>query len=250
MPEGSMAAGFVGGNTGVHLRAENDAMRAIPLILSLALLSGGTALAADPPKQPDTRAKAREAFSADGLEQVKLKGFDVAYKRPGADLSGYKSVLLRPVSVSLRKDWDRGAGMHAARARPEDIEKIRARVSTWVREEFEKDLAEAGIAQAQAPGEDVLEVSLSIIDLYAAAPDVQVAGRQDVYALSAGEATLVGELRDSVSGEAQFRFYDHGQAREWPRPRRILFNENETEARKVARAWAQALREGLQAAQK
>ena len=51
-----------------------------------------------------------------------------------------------------------------------------------------------------------------------------------------------------MSGETQFRFYDHGQAREWSRPRRILFNENETEARKMARSWAQALREGLQAA--
>jgi hypothetical protein len=220
------------------------------LFVVLACLSMAPALAADPPAQPDTRKEAREMFAADGLEKVDLKGFDVAYKRPGASQAAYHTVPVLPVSVTQRNDRDRGAGMHAARARPEDIERIRARVATYVREEFEKDLAEAGIAQAQAPGEDVLEVSLSIIDLYAAAPDVQVAGRQDIYAVSAGEATLVGELRDSVSGEAQFRFYDHGQAREWPRPRRILFNENETEARKLARAWAQALREGLQAAQK
>ena len=225
-------------------------MRAHASLIVLLALSAAPVLAQEPPAQPGTRGEAREMFSADGLQKVELKGFDVAYKRPGANLAGYKRVRVLPVSVSLRKDWDRSGGMHAVRARPEDIERIRARVGTFVREEFEKDLAAAGIAQSQAPGDDVLEISLAVTDLYAAAPDVQVPGRNDVYALSAGEMTLVGELRDSVSGESQFRFYDHGKARDWPRPRRILFNENETEARKLARAWAKALREGLQAAQK
>ena len=218
------------------------------LLLLLACLASAPALADDPPAQPRNKGEAREMFSADGLEKTAIKGFDVAYRRPGADLSGYKSVLVRPVTVSLRKDWARGAGMQGIRPRAEDIERIKFRAATFVREEFEKDLAEAGIAQAQAPGDEVLEIALSITDLYAAAPDVQVPARSDVFALSAGEATLVGELRDSVSGETQFRFYDHGQAREWSRPRRILFNENETEARKLAREWAKALREGLQAA--
>jgi hypothetical protein len=225
-------------------------MRAVPsLFLILSFLSTTPALAADPATPPRNRSEAREMFTADGLSKVSLKGIEVAYARPGARLSEYKRVLVLPVSVSLRRDWTRSGGMHAVRPKAEDIERIRARVGTFVREEFEKDLAAAGIEQAQAPGEDVLEIALSITDLYAAAPEVQVPGRQDVYALSAGEMTLVGELRDSVSGETQFRFYDHGKATDWPRPRRILFNENETETRKLARAWAKALRTGLQAAQ-
>ena len=225
-------------------------MRAHPsLLLLLACLATAPALADDPPAQPRNRGEAREMFSADGLSKVDIKGIDVAYQRPGASLSEYKRVLVRPVTVSLRRDWARTAGMHGIKARPEEIARIRERVATFVREEFEKDLATAGIEQAQEPGEDVLEIGLSVTDLYAAAPDIQVPGRREVYADSAGEMTLVGELRDSVSGETQFRFYDHGQAREWSRPRLILFNENEIEARKIARSWAQALREGLQAAQ-
>ena len=224
-------------------------MRSLPrLLLLLACLPIAAALAADPPAQPRNKSEAREAFSADGLSKVCMKGIDVAYLRPGARLSEYKSVLVKPVSVSLRRDWVRTAGMHAIRPKPEDIERIRLRVSTFVREEFEKELQAAGITQSQAPGDDVLEIDLAITDLYAAAPDVQVPARSEVYALSAGEMTLVGELRDSVSGETQFRFYDHGDAREWARPKRMLFNENETEARKVAREWAQSLRAGLQAA--
>jgi hypothetical protein len=224
-------------------------MRVLPrILLLLALLLPGLAIAADPPEQPRNKREAGAMFSDDGLSKVSMKGIDVAYQRPGARLSEYKSVLLRPISVSLRKDWTRSAGMHGIRARPEEIERIRSRVSTLVREEFEKELLAAGVAQSQAPGEDVLEIGLSITDLYAAAPDVQVPGRVDVYAVSAGEMTLVGELRDSVSGETQFRFYDHGYAREWTRPRKILFHENEIEARKIVQAWAKALREGLQAA--
>jgi len=224
-------------------------MRALPrLFLLLACLPLASALAADPPAAPRNRGEAREMFSADGLEKVSIKGIDVAYLRPEARLSEYRSVLVRPVSVSLRRDWARGAGRPTLRPRPEEIERIRLRVGTFVREEFEKELQAAGIAQADAPGDEVLEIDLSIVDLFAAAPDVQEAGRSDIYALSAGEMTLVGELRDSVSGETQFRFYDHGEARKWSRPRRISFNQNEGEARMVAREWAQSLREGLQAA--
>lgn len=224
-------------------------MRALPrLLLLLACLPLTAALAADPPAQPRSRGEAREMFSADGLGRVDIKGIDVAYKRPGAQLSAYKSVLVRPVSVSLRRDWARSAAVPSVRPRAEDVERIRARVATYVREEFEKELTAAGVAQVQAPGDDVLEVDLSIVDLFAAAPDVQKVGQSDVFAVSAGEMTLVGELRDSVSGETQFRFYDHGEARKWMRPRRILVNQNEGEARLIARDWAKALLDGLQAA--
>jgi len=224
-------------------------MRAFPrLFLLLACLPIGLVLAADPPAQPRSKGEAKSMFSDDGLAKMEIKGIDVAYQRPGASLSEYKRVLVRPVEVSLRRDWNRSVGLQGVRARPEDIERVRSRASSFVREEFEAELKAAGIEQAQAPGDDVLEIDLKVQDLYAAAPDIQVPTRSEVYAVSAGEMTLVGELRDSVSGETLFRFYDHGQAREWTRPRRILFNENETEARKLARSWAKALREGLQAA--
>jgi hypothetical protein len=118
-----------------------------------------------------------------------------------------------------------------------------------VREEFEKELVEAGIEQAQAPAEDVLEIVVSVKDLFAVAPDLQRVGQSDVYAVSAGEMTLVGELRDSVSGEAEFRFYDNQQGdQRTMRPRRIYWNENESEARRIARDWAQLMRKAVQAA--
>jgi len=224
-------------------------MRALPLLL-LASLAMAPALAADPPDKPRSRGEAKEIFSEDGLAKVKVEGIDVAYARPGASLSGYKSVLVRPVSVSLRRDWKQSGGMDRLRASDEDVARIRARMSELVHEEFEKDMQAAGIAQAQAPGADVLEVELSVTDLYAAAPEIpgQLSPRSETWALSAGSMTLQGELRDSVSGETLARFYDHDTAREYSGPRRIEFGYNEIEARRLARRWAQALRVGVQAA--
>ena len=226
-------------------------MRALPrLLLALLVLSTLPAFAADdPPAQPRSRGEAKQAFSADGLAPVKIRGLDVAFQRPGADLSQYKRVLLRPVEVSLRKDWMRSGATDRIRPRPEDIDLIRRRVSTYVREEFEKELAAADIGQAQAPGEDVLEIQVSVRDLFAVAPNLQRAGNSDVYAVSAGEMTLVGELRDSVTGEPEFRFYDNEQGdQRTMRPRRIYWNENESEARRIARDWARLMRQAVQAA--
>jgi hypothetical protein len=223
-------------------------MRALPIVL-LAALAIAPALAADPPAQPRSRGEAKQVFSDDGLAKVKVEGIDVAYARPGASLAGYKSVLVRPISVSLRRDWKQSGGMDRLRASDEDVARIRTRMSELVREEFDKDLQGAGIAQAQAPGADVLEVELAVTDLYAAAPELkQLSPRSETWALSAGSMTLVGVLRDSVSGETLARFYDHGTAREYSRPQRIEFGYNEIEARRIARRWAEALRAGVQAA--
>jgi len=225
-------------------------MRALPsLLLAAVVFASTSAFATDPPAQPRSRGEARDAFGAEGLVAVKVKGLDVAYQRPGADLSQYKRVLLRPVEVSLRRDWARSGASDRIRPRPEDVDLIRRRVSTYVREEFEAELAAAGIEQAQAPADDVLEIAISIRDLFAVAPNLQRVGQSDVYAVSAGEMTLVGELRDSVSGEAEFRFYDNEQGdQRTMRPRRIYWNENESEARRIARDWAQLMRKAVQAA--
>jgi hypothetical protein len=223
-------------------------MRALPLLLLALAIT--PAFAGDPPDKPRSRGEAKEMFGNEGLAKVKVEGLDVVYARPGASLSAYKSVLVRPIDVSLRRDWKQSGGMDRLRASDADVARIRERMSTLVHEEFDKDLQQAGIAQAQAPGGDVLEVELAVTDLYAAAPEIpkQLSARSEVWALSAGSMTLQGVLRDSVTGETLARFYDYDTAREYSGPRRIEFGYNEIEARRIARRWAEALRAGVQAA--
>lgn len=223
-------------------------MRALPLLLLALAIT--PAFAGDPPDKPRSRGEAKEMFGNEGLAKVKVEGLDVVYARPGASLSAYKSVLVRPIDVSLRRDWKQSGGMDRLRASDADVARIRERMSALVHEEFDKDLQQAGIAQAQAPGGDVLEVELAVTDLYAAAPEIpkQLSARSEVWALSAGSMTLQGVLRDSVTGETLARFYDYDTAREYSDPRRIEFGYNEIEARRIARRWAEALRAGVQAA--
>jgi hypothetical protein len=75
-------------------------------------------------------------------------------------------------------------------------------------------LNDGGYRLVDAPGDDVLDVEMSIIDLDVAAPDIQSAGRVETFAVSAGEMTLVAALRDSVSGDIVMRIFDRAQARE------------------------------------
>lgn len=68
--------------------------------------------------------------------------------------------------------------------------------------------------------------------------------------MSAGEMTLIAELRDSETGEVLVRAYDRATARGTSTPHRIFKGENEREARAAAKAWAEILRQQLDAANK
>jgi hypothetical protein len=63
------------------------------------------------------------------------------------------------------------------------------------------------------------------------------------YAVSAGEMSLVADLRDSASGDVLVRVFDHASANESTWPHQITDVENVAEAR--AAAWARALRSEL-----
>jgi hypothetical protein len=91
----------------------------------------------------------------------------------------------------------------------------------------------------------VLDLNMSIIELKIAAPDIQTAGRVNTYAVSAGEMTLVVDLRDSVTGDTVMRIFDRGEAHETLRTQRITSVENEAEARHLANGWAKAMRREL-----
>jgi hypothetical protein len=220
----------------------------IAVLLASALATGAAFAAPGDDPLPTSKRGAVAAWTEDGLQKVTLKGLDAAYVRPGSDVASYTGVRLAPIRVSFRRDWERSVAGRAGRVRPEDAQRIRDKVAALVREEFATQLAAGGYAVTEAAGDDVLELDIAITDLYLVAPDLPTAGRIEVFAVSAGEMTLVAELRDSVSGETAMRLYDHGRARESARPERIVHFDNEIEARRVAAGWAKALREALDAA--
>lgn len=216
----------------------------LAFLLSAALAA--TALAQSTPDAPRSKREAAAQWTEDGLQRAAIKGLDVAYVRPGVSLAAYNKVLLRPVAISFRRDWGRGSsGSPGVRVRAADAQRIRDKLAALMREEAVKQLAKGGYAVVDKPGDDVLEVGAQIVDLYIIAPDVLGTEATRVYSVSAGEMTLVAELRDSVSGEVAMRIYDHAYARETGRPHRITDAENVVEARRVASQWAEQLRRQL-----
>jgi len=206
-----------------------------------------TAFAQAPASQtPKSRRAAATAWSEEGLAKIAVKGLDVVYAKPGATLAGYKQMLLRPISVAFQRDWEKqSAPGSRIPIGAKDSQRIKDGLAALVREEVVRQLSESGYTLVDAPGEDVLDVELSIIDLNVAAPDIQSAGRMETFAVSAGEMTLVAALRDSVTGDVAMRIFDRAQARESFRPQRITSVDNNSEARDAAIGWAKALRTAL-----
>ena len=194
---------------------------------------------------PLSKAQATSAWSEEGLQTLKVKGLDVVYARPDADLGAYAQILLGPMTVAFQRNWERNAtpGSHRP-VSAADSQRIRDRLAKLVRDEVVQELRSGGYQLVDAPGDNVLEVDLAIVNLQVNAPDLGV-GRTTSYAVSAGEMTLVAELRDSATGEVLMRVFDRALARESFRPQRITSVDNAAEARAAARGWAKALRTEL-----
>lgn len=212
-------------------------------VVAAALAGAVAAQTADLPK---SSRQAASAWSGEGLQKTEIKGLDTVFAKPGSNLSAYQRILLEPVSVAFRKGWQM-TPLPGSRDRvsPADAQRIRARVSVLVQEEVANELIAGGYKLANEPGEDVLDVRLSIVDLFINAPDVKNSVHTTTYALSAGEMTLVAQLADSLSGEILLRAFDRSTATETTWAHQITGVENEAEGRRAARNWAKALRREL-----
>lgn len=214
------------------------------LSLLLALAAAMPVHASD--TAPSSRRAAIEQWGEEGLQRVQVKGIDAAFVRPGASLAGYDKVMLAPLQVSFRRDWGQPSSSSLnSRVSPRDTQRIREELAAIVQEEVARELAAGGYKIVTEPGEDVLEVRAEVTNLYIQAPERTTTDMTRVYALSAGEMSLVADLRDSLSGETALRAYDHAEAAETINMHWITQSENRSEARAAAKAWARSLRQVL-----
>lgn len=211
--------------------------------LALLALSSTVSVAQSP------RAALEEGMSHDGLEKIKVKGIDLAYSRPGASLAGYNKLIIDPVEVAFRKDWDPTRTGSRAKLDAKERESIRSGVATIVQEEFAKEIGKGGTYQVVTDaGPDVLRLRASIADLYVNAPDTMSPGRSRTYTVSAGEMTLVAELVDSESGQVIARVVDRRESQGTGMMTLTNSVVNRQEASIIASSWARILRKRLDAA--
>ena len=163
--------------------------------------------------QPQAPSRAMD----EGLVAVQSRNLDELYLRPNADLAGYRKVLIEPVRAEIRSDWQKNLNYTRNVSRwvgPDDAKRIAADAAASLENILAETYKARGyeIAAAAEPG--VLRLTASIADLYVNAPDRYSPWTVKTFTRDAGQATLVLEARDAVTGALLARVVHHAIARE------------------------------------
>lgn len=184
----------------------------------------------------------------DGLVRVKAKKLDYLYLAPQADFRGYTKVMIEPTEVAFRKNWQRDQNRDRLDLMNQVSDADARRILDDAQKNFQKLFAEAyqkdGYEVVTTPGPDVLRLATAIVNLDVTAPDVQTAGRSRTFSRDAGEATLVLEAKDSLTGAVLGRAVDRRDTSDaGPYIRNSVTNAAEFE--QVFSRWARTSAEGL-----
>ncbi len=153
----------------------------------------------------------------EGLVAVQSRNLDELYLRPNANLAAYRKVLIDPVPAEIRGDWQKNLNYTRNVSRwvgPDDAQRIAKDTAATLESTIAETYKARGYEIAAAPEPGVLRLSASIADLYVNAPDRFSPWTVKTFTRDAGQATLVLEARDAVSGTLLARVVHHGIARE------------------------------------
>jgi hypothetical protein len=177
----------------------------------------------------------------DGLVRRPSKQVDTVYAAPGATLANYKRVILAPVNLAFKLDWQ----TRNPDVSPSDVARIRSQGTAVFNEIFSNALTmQHGYPITTQPGPDVLHISASLTELdVSAAPGT--AGSQRMFIVSPSDLTMTLELRDSQSGALLARAIDKEKGRTFGNLKVEGSVENSAEARRALEMWAGLLRAAL-----
>ena len=218
-------------------------MRAIPALVAALTL---VACAASEPRI-QTGPEAETTF--DGLVRIDHSAFDRAWVDPDVDLTSYDKIIpgkaefeFRAVKKSAARTSIRLPSRDEFWIEQENRDKLIDTVSAVFSEELAKS---EHFTVVDTPGPDTLIVTGGLLDIVSQVPP-EFIGSSEIYLSSLGEATLVLELRDSLSGETIYRAIERSRIE---RPSGDLIEANRVttwvEVRRWARRWASRLTQGL-----
>lgn len=211
----------------------------------------GVASAAAP--QIQTGQGAETTF--DGLARVDNTIMDAVWVRPDIDLRGFRKVLFVPVGVSYRdvEPSDPTTALRrSTRSRTTELREFRLDEETKAL--FEAEIGAAfseEVAASEAyevvdeAGPDVLQIGVALLDVVSRVPP-QAATQPRVYIESVGEATLVLEIRGSMSNSVYLRAVDRRAAARQSEMIESNRVTNASEIRRLGRRWGEIVRKGLE----
>jgi hypothetical protein len=185
----------------------------------------------------------------DGLTRVDRAVMDMAWVKADLDLSVYTKLMLVGVEMQFRaadsdgKYYRPGRGSANSFAISEEGKSmLREVMGEAIREELAKS---ERYELTNEPGPGTLVLIGTLVDVISKTPPDDAPGRYDVYLSSVGEATLVVELRDSLTNEVLARAADRRAAETsgYAVPATPVTAWNEV--RRLGRSWATLLRKRL-----
>ncbi|MGB5688777.1 MAG: DUF3313 family protein [Woeseiaceae bacterium] len=184
----------------------------------------------------------------DGLSPIRNSAFQRAWIDPEADLTRYNKILVGAVDFDFRtvSQADFRSSVDSSQVREFYItEENRAQLIETVSGAFREELGTIrSFTLTDQPGADTLVLTGTLLDIVSRVPP-QRTGSGAPYLSSLGEATLVFELRDSLSGETLYRAADRQAI---ARPHASIRATRSTawaEVRRWAQSWATRVRDGL-----
>ena len=216
-------------------------MKKVIVIAAAALVIGCTA-------EPTIQSGPNAEMSFDGLVRIENARFIGAWIDPDIDLTQYTKIIPGGAEFEFRAVKNTG-NLQRSRSNQTEFwisDANRERLIETVSAVFEEELqASQHFTIADESGPDALIIIGGLHDIVSQTPP-QMVGRGDIFLSSLGEATLIIELRDSLSGETIYRAIER-RAVQNVGGQMIRSNQatNWAEVRRWARRWAVSLREGL-----
>jgi hypothetical protein len=190
----------------------------------------------------------------DGLTRVDKTVMDAVWAREDIDLTSYSKIKFDAVGIEYRPvkgPYSGRAGTGSTRRPMQDEfaldDKQKEQIAEEIGGAFLEELARSETFQlVEDSGPDVLTLHVGLLDVVSRVPPDSV-GRSIVLLESVGEATLVLELRDSMSDAIYVRAVDRrAAAGSFDNMTRSTPVSNRAEVRRLGRHWAGLIRNGLE----
>ncbi len=184
----------------------------------------------------------------DGLVQVKRTGYRNVWIKPDIDISVYSKIIPAPAQFHYREVRETPRmtmARHSSSTTEFTIqEDSRARLEESMAEIFLEEMSQSEyFTLVDEPGRDVLRVWGGLHDIVSNVPPDSI-GRSAIYLTRVGQATLVLQIEDSMTGETLARVVDR-RAAESVFAQRSSTVTSRAEVRRLARTWPRLLRNGL-----
>ncbi len=209
------------------------------------------AIAAGCSSTPEFQSGPDAEMTHDGLTRIDRTIMDAVWARQDIDLSGVTKVQFHSLGVEYRNvsgPYSGRAGTGRTRSGQSEFQLDEA-----TRELFEEEIGGAFREEIEAStvftivdeaGPDVLDVHVGLLDVVSRVPPETV-GRSRVFIDRVGEATIVLEVRDSVSHTVLARAVDR-RAAESATMMESSAPRNRAEVRRLGRRWGGMIRDGLE----